>query len=86
MSGYVKKYKMPPALFTSLRIGDIELSHRVALAPCTRCRSPEQIPGELNVEYYSQRATKGGLLINEATFISPRAGSFARVPEIFQTD
>ncbi|KAK5022712.1 hypothetical protein LTR13_011421 [Exophiala sideris] len=86
MSGYVDKFKMPPRLFTPLRIGDIELSHRLILAPCTRCRSPEQIPGQLNIEYYSQRATKGGLLIIEATFISPGAGSFARVPGIVQTD
>jgi N-ethylmaleimide reductase len=54
-------------LFTPLRIGRILLNHRVIMSPLTRGRSPAVIPTDLSVEYYSQRATPGGLLISEGT-------------------
>ncbi|KAI1090609.1 FMN-linked oxidoreductase [Rostrohypoxylon terebratum] len=67
-------------LFQPLSIADgkITLKHRVVLAPLTRNRgtpysesTPEKpnriwVPNDLMVEYYSQRATDGGLLITEA--------------------
>lgn len=67
-------------LFTPLTIanGKIVLKHRLVLAPLTRNRgvplkesTPENpnriwVPDELVAEYYSQRATDGGLLISEA--------------------
>lgn len=67
-------------LFKPLTIsnGNITLEHRVVHAPLTRNRgeplnpisTPDQpnriwIPGDAVVEYYSQRATKGGLMISE---------------------
>lgn len=57
-------------LFTPLRIGDITLKHRVIMAPLTRTRCFEHIPTDMVVEYYSQRATDGGLLISEGTHTS----------------
>ena len=56
-------------LFTPIRIGAFDLTHRVVLAPLTRMRSemPDNIPGDAMAEYYAQRATRGGLLIAEAT-------------------
>jgi N-ethylmaleimide reductase len=55
-------------LFSPARIGPYQLSHRVVMAPLTRMRSdPGDIPSNLMVEYYSQRASKGGLIISEAT-------------------
>ena len=59
-------------LFSPIRIGAFDLAHRVVLAPLTRMRSqmPGNVPGEAMVEYYAQRATSGGLLIAEATYIS----------------
>ena len=59
-------------LFTPVRVGALELEHRVVLAPLTRMRSemPGNVPGSAMREYYQQRATPGGLLIAEATFIS----------------
>ncbi len=59
-------------LFTPVRVGALDLSHRVVLAPLTRMRSdmPGNVPGAAMREYYRQRATPGGLLIAEATFIS----------------
>lgn len=59
-------------LFSPVRVGAIGLSHRVVLAPLTRMRAnlPGNVPGELMAAYYGQRASDGGLLITEATFIS----------------
>ena len=59
-------------LFTPVRVGALDLSHRVVLAPLTRMRSdmPGNVPGAAMRDYYRQRATPGGLLIAEATFIS----------------
>ncbi|PKA47981.1 12-oxophytodienoate reductase 1 [Apostasia shenzhenica] len=43
------------------------LSFRVVLAPLTRTRSYGNVPQPHAVLFYSQRATRGGLLISEAT-------------------
>jgi len=49
-------------LFSPARIGPYQLSHRVVMAPPTRMRSdPGDVPSNLMAEYYSQRASKGGL-------------------------
>src|SRR5277367_3356037 len=59
-------------LFSPVQVGPMTLQHRVVMAPLTRSRSeqPGDIPGNLMLEYYTQRASKGGLLISEATTIS----------------
>ena len=59
-------------LFTPMRVGAFALQHRVVLAPLTRMRSdmPGNVPGAAMREYYQQRATPGGLLIAEATFVA----------------
>ena len=74
------------ALFIPLRIGNLTLSHRIVLAPLTRMRaSPdERVPNvELSAEYYKQRATKGGLLIAEATSISQQGTGYPQTPGIW---
>jgi N-ethylmaleimide reductase len=60
------------ALFTPVRIGPITLEHRVVMAPMTRQRSqqPGAVPGALQLEYYTQRATEGGLIFTEGTAVS----------------
>jgi N-ethylmaleimide reductase len=71
-------------LFSSTRIGPYSLSHRIVMAPLTRMRSgPGDVPGDLMVEYYTQRATQGGLLIAEATPISPGAIGYLGAPGIY---
>ena len=59
-------------LFTPVQAGPFTLAHRVVMAPLTRSRSeqPGDIPGDLMLEYYTQRASEGGLIISEATSIS----------------
>lgn len=63
------------SLFEAVRLGSLSLKHRVVLAPCTRMRATKEsegvfVPTDLNVEYYSQRASDGGFLLTEATPIS----------------
>jgi N-ethylmaleimide reductase len=67
-------------LFTPIKLGAFNLAHRVVLAPLTRMRSemPGNIPGPAMAEYYAQRASRGGLLISEATFVSQQGnGGYA---------
>jgi 2,4-dienoyl-CoA reductase-like NADH-dependent reductase (Old Yellow Enzyme family) len=72
------------AIFSPIKVGNNLLKHRVVLAPLTRFRAtPEGVPTDLQVEYYKQRASEGGLLITEGTFISPYAGGFPQIPGIF---
>src|ERR1700738_3722428 len=71
-------------LFSPVKIGPYQLSHRVAMAPLTRMRSdPGDIPSELMVEYYVQRASKGGLIISEATPVSIRGNGYAGAPGVY---
>lgn len=52
-------------LFSPLRLGTMNLEHRVVMSPMTRLRCPGGVPTPSVTEYYAQRATKGGLLITE---------------------
>lgn len=74
-------------LFDPLRIGDIALSNRIVMAPLTRNRaSAGQVPNELMLQYYRQRAhpaTGAGLIISEATQISPQGQGYLDTPGIY---
>jgi N-ethylmaleimide reductase len=73
------------ALFLPLNIGPITLKHRVVMAPLTRSRSeqPGDVPGDLMREYYTQRASDGGLIISEATTISVTARGWLGAPGMY---
>jgi N-ethylmaleimide reductase len=79
-----------PTLFDPIRIGDIELATRIVMAPLTRNRaSPGQVPNDLMRQYYAQRAhpTNGaGLLITEATQISPMGQGYKDTPGIHSAE
>lgn len=52
-------------LFRPVRIGGLELSNRIVMAPMTRSFSPDGIPGEQNAAYYRRRAEGGvGLILS----------------------
>ncbi|MFJ3485433.1 alkene reductase [Pseudomonas sp. NPDC090202] len=71
-------------LFTATAIGPFTLEHRVVMAPLTRMRSSEgNVPNALMAEYYAQRTTRGGLIIAEATPVSPYGFGYAGAPGIF---
>jgi 2,4-dienoyl-CoA reductase-like NADH-dependent reductase (Old Yellow Enzyme family) len=79
-----RQEKTMSTLFSAARIGPYQLSHRVVMAPLTRMRSdPGDIPGDLMVEYYSQRTSKGGFIISEATPVSIRGYGYAGAPGIY---
>lgn len=76
-------------LFTPLQLGRIgRLTHRVVLAPLTRNRTsePSLAPSSLAVQYYRQRASPGGLLISEATNISPESLAYPGAPGIWNQE
>src|SRR5271167_4481942 len=72
-------------LFTPIRVGAMDLKHRVVMSPLTRSRSvqPGDIPGDLMREYYTQRASDGGLIISEATTISITARGWYGAPGMY---
>lgn len=70
------------ALFSPVRIGAVDVTNRIFLAPLTRNRAtPDGVPGPFVAEYYAQRAS-GGLLITEATQISPMGKGYINTPGI----
>ncbi|KAI8144957.1 12-oxo-phytodienoic acid-like protein [Fennellomyces sp. T-0311] len=74
-------------IFEPIQVGNLQLQHRVVLSPMTRFRCNEKgVQTDIVPEYYSQRATPGGLLIAESTVISPNAGAYPYVPGIFNKE
>lgn len=75
-------------LFKPLKIGDIEIQHRIGMAPLTRLRaSYDRVPTPLMKEYYGQRsAVPGTLIISEGTFVSTNCGGFPYAPGIWRED
>lgn len=73
-------------LLEPLRIGDLTLKNRVIMAPLTRARAGEvRIPNNLMAEYYTQRAS-AGLIISEATSVTPMGVGYANTPGIWSED
>jgi len=71
-------------LFQSVSVGALELPNRIVMAPLTRGRAgAARIPNDLMVEYYQQRAT-AGLIITEATQISPQGAGWVDSPGIHE--
>jgi N-ethylmaleimide reductase len=70
-------------LFSPIRIGALDLANRIVMAPLTRnrARREDDAPQALHVEYYAQRAS-AGLIITEASQISPEGKGYAWTPGI----
>ena len=75
-------------LFSPTSIGPVSLKHRVVMAPLTRSRSvqPGDVPGDLMVEYYGQRASKGGLIITEASSIAVHSRGWYAAPGFYSDE
>lgn len=72
-----------PTLFDPIELGPLVCPNRIFMAPLTRCRAAEgHVPTELNAEYYRQRAS-AGLIISEATSVSPHGFGYPNTPGIF---
>jgi N-ethylmaleimide reductase len=75
-----------PTLFDPLRVGNIELANRIVMAPMTRSRADDEgVQPSYAAEYYSQRAS-AGLIITEATNVSPMAKGYVRTPGIYTNE
>ena len=73
-------------LFQPYSLGSLRLSNHVVMAPLTRNRAGKGlVPAELAATYYAQRAT-AGLLITEATQISPQAQGYQDTPGIYTAE
>jgi N-ethylmaleimide reductase len=69
-------------IFSPFRLGPLDLPNRVVMAPMTRNRAgPGNVPTELNATYYAQRAG-AGLIVTEATQISPQGVGYPGTPGI----
>ncbi len=70
-------------LFQPVQLGTLQLANRIVMAPLTRSRAKENdIPGDLALEYYVQRAS-AGLIIAEASQISPQGKGYVFTPGIY---
>ena len=74
---------IPRRLFEPLRVGRLTLKNRIVMAPMTRCRAVDiNVPSDLVVEYYAQRAG-AGLIVTEATQVSVGAQGYWRTPGLY---
>lgn len=70
------------SLFDPIALGSLLLKNRVFMAPLTRNRADSDgVPGPLTGTYYSQRSS-AGLIITEATQISPMGKGYINTPGI----
>ena len=76
-----------PSLFDPLKLGAIQLPNRIFMAPLTRSRAtPDgRVPTALQRDYYVQRAT-AGLIISEATSVTPMGVGYAATPGIWSDE
>jgi N-ethylmaleimide reductase len=72
-------------LFTPVQIGPITLMHRVVMPPMSRLRAQPGTgtPSDLQLLYYAQRASEGGLIVTEATAISASARGYYHAPGLY---
>lgn len=71
------------SLFHPFPLGPIQLKNRIVMAPLTRSRAGEgDAPGDMNAEYYEQRAS-AGLIISEATQVSKQGQGYLWTPGIY---
>lgn len=70
-------------LFEPVTLGALHLKNRIVMAPMTRDRAgPDDLPGDIMVEYYRQRAT-AGLIVTEGVQPSAAGKGYWRTPGIY---
>ncbi|KAK7447375.1 hypothetical protein VKT23_014085 [Stygiomarasmius scandens] len=75
------------ALFQPLQLGPITLKNRIFISALTRNRSvPTNVPNEINVEYYEQRAGSAGLIISEGVLITRQGTEWPWAPGIWSQE
>ena len=77
---------MTEILFEPVQLGALELTNRIIMAPMTRDRAgPGDVPTDLMVEYYRQRAG-AGMVITEGTQTSPEGKGYWRTPGVYSQE
>lgn len=77
---------MTDSLFSPVSLGDIRLANRIVMAPMTRDRAGSgDVPTELMVEYYAQRAS-AGLIVTEGVQPGPAGKGYWRTPGIHSAE
>jgi hypothetical protein len=75
-----------PTLFDPLQAGELLLPNRILMAPLTRGRAGDvRVPNALMAKYYEQRAS-AGLILSEATSVTPVGVGYAATPGIWSAD
>ncbi|RKK05005.1 alkene reductase [Pseudoroseomonas wenyumeiae] len=76
-----------PTLFDPARFGALELPNRIVMAPLTRARATAdtRVPTPIMRDYYVQRAS-AGLIISEATSVTPMGVGYAKTPGIWSAE
>lgn len=69
-------------LYSKAVLGLMTLQNHLIMAPMTRNRAIDNIPNDLMLRYYKQRAT-AGLIVTEGTSPSPNGLGYPRIPGIF---
>lgn len=73
-------------IFSPFALGPLQLPNRIVMAPMTRNRAGRgNVPGPINATYYAQRAS-AGLIISEATQISPQGVGYPGTPGIHSAE
>ncbi|MFP3801563.1 alkene reductase [Paraburkholderia sp. SIMBA_027] len=73
-------------LFDPIQIGDLTLPNRIIMAPLTRARANDvRLPNALMAKYYAERAS-AGLIISEATSVTPQGVGYAETPGIWSQE
>lgn len=78
---------MTQALLKPIKLHDLELKNRVVMAPMTRSRANNKgnVPNDLMVTYYTQRAG-AGLLITEGSQVSKQGVGYVNTPGIYSQE
>jgi len=72
-------------LYSKATLGPLSLQNHLVMCPLTRSRATDNVPNDLMVRYYAQRAS-AGLIISEGTSPSPNGLGYPRIPGIFSKD
>ena len=74
----------PKLLFQSYKLGDVQLRNRFVMSALTRARCDPKtgIPGDVNVKYYTQRAS-AGLILTECSPVSMQGNTYPASGGIF---
>ena len=73
-------------LLTPGHIDGFDTRNRMVMAPMTRSRAAAaEVPSELAIEYYAQRAS-AGLIITEGVPVSPQGVGYAGVPGVWSKE